>query len=224
MFGREGAWGEWVRRWTAEEARHAAVIREYLTVTRALDPVELEQARMVQMSGGKVPEPETAADGLVYVTLQELATRISHRNTGTLIGDSDRPGYDIMRRVAMDENLHFLFYRDMAQGALEVDPSQVVQSIERKVTDFAMPGTGIPNFGEHAKAISAAGIYDLQVHFDQILEPIVLGFWDLANISGLDSEAEQARERTVAYLDKAKRVAERLRQRKEAQLDEPAMR
>ena len=33
-FGEEEAWGEWVRRWTAEEGRHAIVIRDYLTVTR----------------------------------------------------------------------------------------------------------------------------------------------------------------------------------------------
>ena len=29
-FGRDGAWGTWVRRWTAEEARHAMAIRDYL--------------------------------------------------------------------------------------------------------------------------------------------------------------------------------------------------
>ena len=38
MFGRDGAWGEWNRRWTAEEGRHSIAIRDYLTVTRALDP------------------------------------------------------------------------------------------------------------------------------------------------------------------------------------------
>ena len=30
-FGSQGAWGEWVRRWTAEEGRHAIVLRDYLT-------------------------------------------------------------------------------------------------------------------------------------------------------------------------------------------------
>ena len=30
-FGRDGAWGTWVHRWTAEEARHAKAIRDYLT-------------------------------------------------------------------------------------------------------------------------------------------------------------------------------------------------
>ena len=216
MFGKDGAWGEWVRRWTAEEGRHATVIREYLTVTRAIDPVALERGRMVQMGGGKVPEPESAADGMVYVTLQELATRISHRNTGALI--EDRAGYDIMRRVAMDENHHFLFYRDLTKAAIEIDPSQTVEAIEHQIAGFAMPGEGIPDFAAHAKVIASAGIYDLSAHYEQILEPIVLRYWDLPNIEGLTAEAEQARDRAVAYIEKSRRVSERIKSRREKAL------
>src|ERR1044072_3060744 len=74
VFGR-GVWGEWIRRWAAEEQRHSIVIRDYLMVTRALDPVELERGRMAQVAGAVVPEPDTPEDTLVYVALQELATR-----------------------------------------------------------------------------------------------------------------------------------------------------
>ena len=52
LFGRDGAWGTWVHRWTAEEGRHGIAIRDYLTVTRAVDPVALERARMTHMSAG----------------------------------------------------------------------------------------------------------------------------------------------------------------------------
>ncbi len=216
MFGRDGAWGEWVRRWTAEEGRHAVVIRDYLTITRAIDPVALEQGRMIQMSGGEVPEPETAVDGMVYVTLQELATRISHRNTGAMIDDP--AGYDIMRRVAMDENHHFLFYRDITKAALDLAPSEVVKAIEKQIVNFEMPGTGIPEYEAHAKKIAQAGIYNLEVHQEQIIEPIVVNFWGLESIEGLDAEAEQARERAMAFIVKSRRVAERMKQRREAKL------
>ena len=219
MFGREGAWGEWVRRWTAEEARHSTVIREYLTVTRAVDPVELERARMAQMSGGKVPEPPTAADGLVYVTLQELATRISHRNTGLRMEEHDRVGFDIMRRVATDENHHFLFYRDMTSAVIEADPSRAVEAMERQIIGFTMPGDGIPDFSRHAKAIAAAGIYDLALHYELILEPIVLRDWGLEDLTGLSPEAEAARARTLAHIEKSGRVARRLKERREARKD-----
>src|SRR3712207_8776282 len=49
-----------------------------------------------QVSRGEVPEPDGIPDLLVYVTLQELATRIAHTNTGRRVGDrrgrGDRKG------------------------------------------------------------------------------------------------------------------------------------
>ena len=92
MFGRDGAWGHWARRWTAEEGRHGQVIHDYLAVTRSVDPVSLERARMAQVESGRVPEPPNALEGLAYVALQELATRISHYNTGRHIDDPGRHG------------------------------------------------------------------------------------------------------------------------------------
>src|SRR3954468_23014023 len=87
-FGPEGAWGTWVNRWTAEEGRHGMAIRDYLLVTRAVDPVALERERMDVMQTGY----DNDYDGellrsIAYVSFQELATRISHRNTGKFTED-----------------------------------------------------------------------------------------------------------------------------------------
>ncbi len=213
-FGDEGAWGAWSKRWTAEEGRHSMAIYGYLMVTRAVDPVALERSRMHQVSTGKVPEPHNPVDGLVYVALQELATRIAHRNTGRLLGDG--AGYDVMMRVAGDENLHHLFYRDLASAAIELDPSAAVQAIERQVVEFEMPGVGIPGFAAHAAAISKAGIYDLAIHHDQILVPVVMRHWALESITGLDDDAERARDRLLARLAKSERVARRVAERRAA--------
>ena len=44
MFARgDGPWINWVNRWTAEEGRHGIVLRDYLVVTRNIDPVALER-------------------------------------------------------------------------------------------------------------------------------------------------------------------------------------
>ncbi|HZN15154.1 MAG TPA: acyl-ACP desaturase [Acidimicrobiales bacterium] len=218
VFGADGAWGEWSRRWTAEEGRHSIVIRDYLTVTRAVDPIGLERARMHQVAGGLVPQPASPADGFVYVALQELATRVAHRNTGKLL--EDKVGYDVMARVASDENLHFLFYRDLVSAALEIDPSAIVIAIERQVREFEMPGTGIVNFEEHAQAIARAGIYDLLLHYEQILVPVVLRQWQIESLIGLDDDAEVARAAVLKRIDRigraGRRVAERRAEREAA--------
>ena len=214
LYGREGIWKTWSHRWVAEEGRHAQAIRDYLLVTRAIDPWALEDGRMGQMSGGEVPQPASAADGLVYVALQELATRIAHRNTGRLLAESDHPaaqaGYELLSRVAADENFHYLFYRDLTSAAIEIDPSAVVCAIERQIREFEMPGTGIANFNRHAKAIAQAGIYNLEQHHGQILLPVVMRWWKLESIEGLSPEAELARERTIRAIERTGELARRL--------------
>lgn len=217
IFG-PGVWGEWIRRWTAEEQRHSIVIRDYLMVTRAIDPIELERGRMAQVSGAVVPEPATPSDTLVYVALQELATRVSHRNTGKLIGDP--VGYEVMARVAADENLHYLFYRDLVSEALTIDPSSVVLAIDRQVREFEMPGTGIHNFTARARSIARAGIYDPALHYDQVLVPVVLRHWKLEEIEGISPEAEEARTRVLAYMARLESIARRLAERRRAKESE----
>ncbi len=206
-------WRVWVRRWTAEEMRHATVIRDWLMVTRAVDPVPLERARMAQVEGGQTPQPPTVPELLVYLCLQELATRIAHRNTGKLV--TDPSGYEVMRQVAADENLHFLFYRDLVNDAIAVEPSAMVLAVERQVREFEMPGTGIPGFASHAIAIAKAGIYDLGLHHSQILVPVVVRHWRVAELEGLSPEAEEARESVLGFIDRLGGVARRLAEKRE---------
>jgi len=212
-FGNDDAWGAWNRRWTAEEGRHSIVIRDYLTVTRAVDPVALERGRMHQVSYGFHQPIASPAECLVYVALQELATRIAHMNTGKLMNDP--AGYEVMARVAKDENLHFLFYRDMTTAGVHIDPSGMVIAMERQVREFEMPGTGIEGFSAHAKAIARAGIYDLAIHHDQILAPLVLREWKLESLENLTPEAEKARASLIRRIERTNKVARRLTARRE---------
>ncbi len=207
-FGSNDVWREWYGRWTAEEGRHSMVIRDYLTVTRSVDLRALERARMQQVTRGVVPDPPGITDGIVYVALQELATRIAHRNTGKLLGDP--AGAAIMSRVAADENLHHLYYRDLCTAALEIDPSAMVAAIDRQVRNFEMPGVGIPDFSRHARAIADAGVYDFAAHHDQILVPVVLKHWRIEQLQNLKAAAEQARERLMHHMDRINTAAKRM--------------
>jgi acyl-[acyl-carrier-protein] desaturase len=220
-FGTESAMGEWSRRWAAEEQRHAIVIRDWICVARRLDLVALERARMHQVSRGFQAggRSYTLSDSLVYLALQELATRLSHRNTAQHLDDV---GAAVMKRVAADENLHFLFYRDLATALLGMDASEMVLAIDRQVTQFEMPGTGILGFAAHAAAIAAAGIYDYRVHYEQILLPVVLTHWGMESIEGLNAEAEVAREHVLAWIARMKRVADRIEAQTAATLPMPS--
>lgn len=208
LFGNDGAYGEWGRNWTAEEGRHSIVIRDYLTVTRMIDPVALERARMQQVRTGQVPAPLDIYEALAYLSMQELATRIAHRNTGKMM--NDEVGEAIMSRVGNDENLHYLFYRDLATAAIAVDSSNMVIGIERAVRTFAMPGTGITDFDRLSREIARVGIYDLAIHHEQILVPVVMRHWKLEQLTGLTDEAEKAREALFKRIERIGKVGAKM--------------
>jgi len=198
MFGRKDSpWMDWVHRWTAEEGRHAIVLRDYLVVTRAVDPVALERGRMQIVTTGYDRGEKDALRGMAYVAFQELATRISHRNTGRY--SQDPVADKIMARIAADENLHMVFYRDMLSAALELRPSDAVKAIAAEVIGFQMPGAGITEFATKAVMIARAGIYDLRCHHDDVVWPL-LRHWRFFEVENLDAEAEQARTQVAEYL------------------------
>ncbi|WP_329410868.1 acyl-ACP desaturase [Nocardia vinacea] len=199
-FSLDGVWGTWVGRWTAEENRHAIVMRDYLVVTRAVDPVALEQARMAHMTTG-VAKPEKGAQFLrsvAYVTLQELATRISHRNTGAACNEpiAER----MLQRIAADENLHMIFYRNLSAAALDLAPDEAMRAVTDIVTRFQMPGLTQPNFRRNAVVLAKNGIYDLRQHLDVVLRP-VLRAWNVFERTDLSDDGERARDELGAYLD-----------------------
>jgi acyl-[acyl-carrier-protein] desaturase len=216
-MGRDGAWGTWINRWTAEENRHGIVLRDYLMATRGVDPVELEDLRMAHMQIGF----ETSYDNdmlhtVAYVSFQELATRISHRNTGKI---SDDPICEqMLTRVSLDENLHMLFYRNLLGAALDMEPNASMRAIADVVTDFKMPGHELPGFGRKSVQIALAGIYDLPQHLDDVIAP-VLRAWNIYDRSDLSGDGLKARDEIADFLASAKKESNRFEERRDAHFE-----
>jgi acyl-[acyl-carrier-protein] desaturase len=214
MFGRDGAWGTWVHRWTAEEGRHGIAIRDYLMASRAVDPVELERARMTHMQAGftNAYADQSSLHGIAYVSFQELATRVAHRNTGRISGD---PICDqLLARVAADENLHMVFYRNLLAAAFELAPDEAMRAVCDVVTTFQMPGHGIENFTRKSVQIAMAGIYDLRIHHDEVVTPVLRNVKALET-TGLSAAGEKARDELVAFLAELDSQATRFVERRE---------
>lgn len=203
---------DWNHQWTMEENRHAMVMRDWVHISRCIDPTLLEEGRRVQMRKGEVPEPETIADLITYVSFQERATQIAHRNTGAHLPKDDKIGRNVLALVAGDETKHYLFYRDLALAAFAIDPSTMMIAAAKQVSAFAMPGTGIPSFTRHAVRIAKEGIYGLGQYLKDVLDP-VLGLWDVNHLAGLSEEAERARIDLEAVVAKITETVERMAQK-----------
>ena len=118
-----------------------------------------------------------------------------------------------MVRIAADENLHMVFYRDILSAALVLEPSAAVCAIVDEVLDFQMPGAGIPGFIRKAAQIAKAGIYDIRVHREEVLMPIIR-HWRIFELTNLDAKAEEARTRLAEHLAKLDVAARRFEERR----------
>lgn len=212
-MGRDGAWGTWIERWTAEEARHSIVIRDYLMATRGVDPYELEDLRLAHMSlGYQTPYVNDMLHTIAYVSFQELATRISHRNTGKI--SQDPIAENMMQRIALDENLHMLFYRNTLSAALDMEPNAAMRAITDVVVNFGMPGANMPGFARKAVQIALAGIYDMQQHLDEVIAP-VLRAWRIFERTDLSGDGLLARDELASFLAKTGVEAGRFNEKRE---------
>jgi acyl-[acyl-carrier-protein] desaturase len=164
------------------------------------------------MKKGEVPKPNSMADLITYVSFQERATQIAHRNTGAKLPKDDKMGRNVLALIAGDETKHYLFYRDLALAAFAIDPSTMMIAAAKQAREFAMPGTGIPSFTRHAVRIAREGIYGLKQFLRDVLDP-VLGLWDVDHLAGLSVEAEKARQELAEFVGKLSEGVERMAQK-----------
>ena len=228
-FGLDDAWGAWVNRWTVEENRHGIALRDYLVVTRAVDPTALEQARIAAVTAGFSPgqqgqrtiRPESMLDALSYVTFQELATRVSHRNTGKACAEPVAD--ELLKRVAADENRHMIFYRSLTAAALDISPDQAMHSIFRILMNFQMPGYAIPNFRRNAVKIAVGGIYDLRQHLDDVVMP-VLRKWRIFERDDFTGAGARRRDELAVFIEQTDAEAVKFLESKDRYLEREARR
>ena len=226
-FSVDGAWGQWVNRWTAEENRHSVALRDYLVVTRAVDPVELEKLRMEQITRGFSPGQnqqgdlfaQSLFDSVMYVSFQELATRVSHRNTGKACDDSI--ANQLLARVSADENLHMIFYRDVSEAGLDIAPNQAMKSVHRILRNFKMPGYTVPEFRRKAVVIAVGGVYDPRIHLEEVVMP-VLRKWRIFEREDFTGEAAWMRDDLAVLIKEIEQAAEKFEESKQRYIEREA--
>ena len=225
-FSMDGPWGFWVNRWTAEENRHGIALRDYLLVTRAIDPIELEELRVEQVTRGFSPGQnlqggdelfaQSLFDSVIYVTFQELATRVSHRNTGRACNDTVAD--QLLGRISADENLHMIFYRDVSAAGMEIAPNQAMKSLHKILTNFKMPGYTIPDFRRKAVVIATGGVYDPRIHLDDIVMP-VLKKWRIFEREDFTGEGAKLRDELAKHVEELEDTCEKFEIAKERRLE-----
>ncbi|WP_040782476.1 acyl-ACP desaturase [Nocardia pneumoniae] len=193
---RTGAWWRWVGRWTAEENRHEIMIRNYLMVTRAVDPVELERLRMEHMTKGFRRPAMHLLDVLAACAFEEAASAVRHRNIAAL---QENPQVTaIAERIALDDELQSAVFGDLIAAALDLVPDQTIRAIADRVADFQVPTVTLTDGRSSDEVLAEAGVYDRAKEGELVFAPL-LKRWKVFTRTDFGPNGEQARDE-LAYL------------------------
>ncbi|MGY2029554.1 acyl-ACP desaturase [Nocardia gipuzkoensis] len=188
---RTGAWWRWVGRWTAEENRHEIMIRNYLMVTRAVDPVQLERLRMEHMTKGFRRPAMHLLDVLATCAFEEVASAVRHRNIAAL---GENPLVTAMaERIAQDDELQSVFFADLVAAALDLAPDQTVRAIADRVAGFEVPTVTLPDGRSSDEALAEAGVYDRSKEDELVFAPL-LRRWNIFTRTDFGPDGVLARE------------------------------
>ncbi|MGQ4598166.1 acyl-ACP desaturase [Nocardia sp. R6R-6] len=196
---RTGAWWRWVGRWTAEENRHEIMIRNYLMVTRAVDPVELERLRMEQMTKGFRRPAMHLLDALATCAFEEASSALRHRNIAAL---QENPQVTaIAERIALDDELQSAVFADLIAAALELVPDQAMRAIADRVAGFEVPAIILPDGRSSDEVLAAAGVYDRAAEGELVFAPL-LKRWNVFTRTDFGPDGRLARDE-LAHLSAA---------------------
>ena len=155
----------------------------------------------------------------MYVSFQELATRVSHRNTGKACNETIAD--QLLARISHDENLHMLFYRDVSAAGLDIAPNQALKSVHRILRNFRMPGFTVPEFRRKAVIIAVGGVYDPRIHLEEVVMP-VLKKWRIFEREDFTGEAAWMRDDLAALIKELEQTCDKFDESKQRYLEREA--
>ncbi len=174
----EELWGQWLGRWTAEEQSHAIALRNYLVVTREIDPVANEQVRFEHVAlKGYRADHYSQVEILVYMAYFERAHAVFCRNLAAQIEEPVLAG--LIAKIAKDEERHEQFFANLVAHCLDYTRDETVAAIAARAAELDVVGGDIDAYQDKLQSVADAGIFSTtelrQVIADRISE------WGLAD-------------------------------------------
>ena len=175
----EDKWGRWLGRWTAEEHLHAIAIRNYLVVTREIDPTANEDVRVEHVQKGYRADKYSQIETLVFMAYFERAHAVFTRNLEAQIDDPTLK--TLVGRIARDEERHEEFFANLVSHLLQTHRDETVAAIGARAAGLHVIGADIDAYQDKVVVVAEAGIFD-----DAALRTVIS---DRIKAWGLDGEA-----------------------------------
>lgn len=192
-------WRQLVGVWTAEDNRHAVVLRDYLVVRRAIDPVDAEERRRVHVTAG-YRQNEAQVDELK--PLDVLALMAVHEAQSVKFIEKMQASVtddilaQILHKVAGDDETSSRTFVNLLGAGLVADQDTAVVALDKALArGLDEPiGFDIVDFDEQRALIAD---YQDESTIDAIAASIVDQL-KLESVDGLNDEAAAAKARILA--------------------------
>lgn len=174
-------WGRWLGRWTAEEHLHAIALRNYLVVTREVDPTANEQVRVEHVMKGYRADRYSQVETLVYMAFFECAHAVFCRNLAAQIEEPVLAG--LMSRIAKDEERHEEFFANLVAHCLDYTRDETVAAIAARAAELDVVGGDIDAYRDKVQNVADARIFG-PAQLRQVISDRIAA-WGLADQSEL---------------------------------------
>jgi acyl-[acyl-carrier-protein] desaturase len=173
----EGKFGRWLGRWTAEEHLHAIALRNYLVVTREIDPTANEDVRVEHVMKGYRADTYSQVERLVFMAFYERAYAVYCRNLEAQITEPVLRG--LVGRIAKDEERHEEFFANLITHLLSSNRDETVTAIGRRAAELGVVGGDIDAYADKVAHMADAGIFGPDLLRQVIADRIAA--WGLAD-------------------------------------------
>jgi acyl-[acyl-carrier-protein] desaturase len=153
----EEKFGRWLGRWTAEEHLHAIVLRNYLVVTREIDPTANEDVRVEHVMKGYRADTYSQVERLAFMAFYEREHAVFCRNLEAQITEPTLKA--LVGRIAKDEERHEEFFSNLVAHLLTTDRDEMVTAIARRAAELDVVGGDIDAYADKVAHMAEAGIF-----------------------------------------------------------------
>jgi acyl-[acyl-carrier-protein] desaturase len=170
-------WGRWIGRWTAEEHLHAVALRNYLVVTREIDPSANEDVRVEHVMKGYRADSYSQIETLAFMALNERAHAVFTRNLQAQI--TEPVLQKMVGRIARDEERHEEFFANLIAHCLTTQRDETIAAIAKRADGLEPIGGDIDAYADKVRVVAEAGIFD-----DAALRKVIsdrLADWGIAD-------------------------------------------
>jgi acyl-[acyl-carrier-protein] desaturase len=162
----EEKFGRWIGRWTAEEHLHAIALRNYLVVTREIDPTANEDVRVEHVMKGYRAEGYSQIERLVFMAFHERKHAVFCRNLEAQIEEPTLKG--LIGRIAKDEERHEEFFANLVSHLLTTKHDETVEAIAKRAAELDVVGGDIDAYADKLDNVAEAGIFG-EDHLRQVI-------------------------------------------------------